>query len=81
LIVKADISIYFADPYASWQQASNENTNCLLRRDVPKGTDFNKESAQALRRVVEKINLMPRKLLNWKSAYEVYYGQRVALIT
>ncbi len=78
---KADISIYFADPYASWQRGSNENANGLLRRDFPKGTDFNKVSAQALRRVVEKINLMPRKLLNWKSAYEVHYGLSVALIT
>lgn len=78
---KTDVAIYFADPYASWQRGSNENANGLLRRDFPKGTDFNKVSAQALRRSVEKINLMPRKLLKWKSAYEVHYGLSVALIT
>lgn len=78
---KAGVDVYFADPYASWQRGSNENANGLLRRYFPKGTNFNKVSAQALRRVVEKINLMPRKLHNWKSAYEVHYGVSVALIT
>ena len=78
---KASVAVYFADPYASWQRGSNENANGLLRRYFPKGTNFNKVSAQALRRVVEKINLMPRKLHNWKSAYEIHYGESVALIT
>ena len=81
LLNKADVDVYFADPYASWQRGSNESTNGLLRRYFPKGTDFNKASAQALRRVVEKINLMPRKLHNWKSAYEVHYGLSAAHIT
>jgi len=78
---KADVAVYFADPYASWQRGSNENANGLLRRYFPKGTNFNNVSAQALRRVVEKINLMPRKLHNWKSAYDVHCGLSVALIT
>ena len=83
IALRSDVAVYFADPYASWQRGSNENANAngLLRRDFPKGTDFNKVSAQALRRVVEKINLMPRKLHNWKSAYEIHYGLSVALIT
>ena len=76
-----NVTVYFADPYASWQRGSNENANGLLRRYFPKGTDFSKVTAQQLRRAVEKINLMPRKLLNWKSAYEVHYGLSVALIT
>ncbi len=77
---KTGVNIYFADPYASWQRGSNENANGILRRYFPKGTDFSKVSAQKLRRVVEKINLMPRKLLKWKSAYEVHYGVSVAFI-
>jgi IS30 family transposase len=78
---KTGVQVYFADPYASWQRGSNENANGLLRRYFPKGTDFRKVSAQALRRAVEKINFMPRKLLKWKSAYEVHYDVSVALIT
>lgn len=78
---QSGVPIYFADPYASWQRGSNENANGLLRRYFPKGSDFSLVSAQRLRRVVEEINMMPRKLLNWKTAYEVHYGVSVALIT
>lgn len=78
---KANVSVYFADPYASWQRGSNENANGLLRRYFPKGTRFSTVSAQQLRRAVDEINLMPRKLLKWKSAYEVHYGVSVALMT
>jgi IS30 family transposase len=78
---KANVSVFFADPYASWKRGSNENANGLLRRYFPKGTRFSTVSAQQLRRAVDKINLMPRKLLKWKSAYEVHYGVNVALMT
>lgn len=57
---KSGVEIYFADPHASWQRGSNENANGLLRRYFPKGSDSSQVSGQRLRRVVEKINMMPR---------------------
>jgi IS30 family transposase len=78
---KANIDVYFTDPYASWQRGSNENANGLLRRHFPKGTNYSEVTAQRLRRVVEEINLMPRKIFNGKSSYEVHYGVSVALMT
>lgn len=78
---KTSTKVYFADPYSSWQRGSNEHANGLLRRVFPKGTNFNDIPAQKLRREVEKINLMPRKIHGWKTAYEIHYKTRVALIT
>jgi len=77
----SNIDVFFADPFSSWRRGSNENTNNLLRHHFPKGSDFSLVTAQKLRRAVEKINNMTRKLLGWKTANEVHYGVSVALIT
>ena len=78
---KSGVKVYFVDPYASWQQGSNEHANGLLRLYFPKGCDFSDVYTQQLRRGVEKINGMPRKLFGWKTAYEMHYGVSVAFIT
>jgi transposase, IS30 family len=35
IAVAADIDIFFCDPHATWQRATNENTNGLLRQYFP----------------------------------------------
>jgi IS30 family transposase len=42
IALKSSCDVYFADPYASWQRGTNENTNGLLRQYFPKGRDFSK---------------------------------------
>jgi len=63
---------YFADPYSSWQRGTNENTNGLVRRYLPKKTDFTTLSQSELDDIVEEINNRPRKVLGYKTANEVY---------
>lgn len=66
------LTIYFADPYAAWQRGCNENTNGLLRRYFPKGTDFRKVSEKELALVVKKLNHRPRKCLGYRTPHEVF---------
>jgi len=68
---KTGMMVYFAHPYSSWERGTNENTNGLIRRFFPKGTDFNKISKQQLKIVQNKLNNRPRKVLNYKTPAEV----------
>jgi IS30 family transposase len=70
--MKTGMGIYFADPYSPWQRGTNEQTNGLMRRYFPKGTDFSKVTQQEVDVVVEKINKRPRKCLGYRSPYEVF---------
>jgi len=63
---------YFADPYSSWQRGTNENHNGLLRRYLPKGTNFNEVSERELQDIVTEINDRPKKILGFKTSAEVY---------
>jgi transposase, IS30 family len=65
------ISVFFADPYCAWQRGSNENSNGLLRRYFPKGTDFSTVSDEKLASVVDILNNRPRKCLNYRTPTEV----------
>lgn len=66
------ITTYFAKPYASWERGTNENSNGLLRRYFPKGTDFLKLTDSALEKAVEILNHRPRKCLNYRTSFEVF---------
>ena len=70
--IRTGLTVYFADPYASWQRGTNENTNGLLRFYFPKGTDFRQISEKEVALVVKKLNNRPRKCLNYQTPREVY---------
>ena len=64
--------IYYAHPYSSWERGSNENTNRIIRRFVPKGCDIGKYTRKELRKIEAWINEYPRKILNFKTAEELF---------
>jgi IS30 family transposase len=68
-----DIQCYFAHAYHSWERGSNENLNGLIRRFLPKGTDFRTVSNRQIKHIEYLINSRPRKRLGWKTPYEVFY--------
>jgi IS30 family transposase len=64
---KTGIDIYFAHPYSSWERGTNENTNGLIRRFFPKGTDFNNITLKQLKEAEYKLNNRPRKVLGYRT--------------
>jgi len=70
---------YFCDPYSSWQKGSIENVNRMLRRYFPKGTDFASVSQKRMDAAVNIINEKPRKILGYRSTYEVAVENGVLL--
>jgi len=68
---KTGMKIYFAHPYSSWERGTNENTNGLIRRYLPKGTNFNEIDLKQLQIIQEKLNNRPRKIIGYKTAKEM----------
>ena len=71
LTKKTGMDVYFANPYSSWERGTNENTNGLIRRFFPKGTDFNKITLQQLKQAQSSLNNRPRKILGYKTPNEI----------
>lgn len=69
--IKTGMDVYFAHPYASWERGTNENTNGLIRRFLPKKTDFNLVSQDQLRDIQNSLNNRPKKVLGYKTPLEV----------
>jgi len=72
-------NFYFAHPYSAWERGTNENTNGLVRQYFPKKTDFSKVARSETKVAVDRLNHRPRKCLDFKSPFEVFFDQSVAL--
>ena len=59
--------IYYADPYSSYQRASNENVHRLFRYFIPKGKDISRYTAEQIQEIFNLINNYPRKRLNYST--------------
>lgn len=69
------MSVYFADPYCSCQRGTNENTNGIIRRYLPKGSSFKDLSQEELNDIVWEINHRPKKCLGYNMPYEIFERQ------
>ena len=71
--------VYFAEPHKPWQRGTNENTNDIVRFFFPKGFDFRMVSDYEVSLIENLLNNRPRKCLNWKTPFEVFFEESVAL--
>jgi IS30 family transposase len=71
-----EVSCYFTNPYHSWERGLNEHTNGLLRQFFPKHTNFRAVKPETLDKTVALINNRPRKSLDYRTPYEVFYSHK-----
>lgn len=67
----ADIKIYFAHPHSPWERGTNEQTNRMIRRDIPKSTPIT-DHQPYLNAIAEELNEIPREVLAWRTPREAY---------
>ena len=67
---------YFCNPYHSWEKGGVENSNGLIRRYLPKKTDFALIDYEYIKKIENLLNNRPRKSLDYKTPNEMlkYYN-------
>ena len=68
---KLGVKLYKCDPYCSFQRGTNERTNALVRRFIPKGSSMKFISQIYLDGICFEINSMPRKIFDYKCAFDI----------
>lgn len=66
------VETYFCDPHSPWQRGTIENTNGLIRRDMPRKTDITAYTAQDIDDITWAVNSTPRKCLGYKTPAEAF---------
>ena len=63
---------FFCDPSAPWQRGTIENTNGIIRRDMPRKTDISNYTLSDIDQLTWAINSTPRKCLGFKTPAEAF---------
>lgn len=73
------VKVYFAEPHSPWQRGTNENTNGVLRRKIPKGTDLSWVDQATADEFSTWLNERPMPTLSWSTPNEALERELVAL--
>ena len=75
------IDFFFAHPYASWERGTSENANGLIRQYLPKERSLITVTAQDEFMIMDRLNLRPRKCLDFNTPFEVFFGHQPVALT
>jgi len=71
--------VYFTHPYSAFERGTNERHNGLLRRFVHKGKKISDYCLDAILRLEEWINGLPRRILGYKTPEELFEAELDAI--
>jgi IS30 family transposase len=66
---------FFCDPHSPWQRGAIENANGVLRRDLPRKTQFTDYTEQDIQDIVWANNTTPKKRLGFLTPAEAFLHQ------
>lgn len=72
-------TLFYCHPYSAYERGSNENQNKMIRRHLPKGTDFTKLTSKQVKQLENWINEYPRKIFDYLCSNDVFEGYLNAL--
>ncbi|MCO7175710.1 IS30 family transposase [Sporolactobacillus kofuensis] len=64
--------VYYTHPYAAWERPTNERNNGMIRRFIPKGRPIENYSRTFIHQMIQAIDHLPRKILNYRTPAEVF---------
>ena len=64
------VRIYFCHPYHSWEKGTVENTNGVIRKDIPKGANISRYSKAFVQKLEDKLNRRILKCLDYRTPAE-----------
>ena len=65
------VEVFFAHPHSPWERGTNENTNRLIRRYLPKGTPITSHQPY-LDAIAYELNHCPRATLGYRTPTEAF---------
>lgn len=68
---KKRTTMYYAHPYSSYERGTNENSNRIIRRFLPKGTRMAEVTAEMIKKIQNWMNNYPRGIFNYQTANDI----------
>lgn len=75
------INVFYTDPYSSWQKGGIERNHEFIRYIIPKGITFDNLTKKNAIDIMNNINNVQRKSLDYQTPYEIFtqkYGEDIS---
>ena len=77
------ISVFYTEPYSSWQKGSIERNHEFIRYVIPKGITFDNLNKKNVNDIMNNINNVQRKSLDYQTPYQLFtkkYGEDISTL-
>lgn len=74
------INIFYCNPYSSWEKGGIERNHEFIRYIIPKGITFDQLTKKNIIDMMNNINNVKRKSMDYKTPYEIFneiYGENI----